>query len=155
MKKFLLSLLVVGLVWACNSSDKKAGAKTGDQPTPLVDSLLQQIDDGHMLGMSKIGKLHMSKQKIETLVDSIGKLPAAAQTAAAAYVARLKQAIQDLDYADVAMDKWMMEYNEDSAKDNAQAHIEYLRNEALKVDKMKAAILTSMQNADSLLKAKF
>ena len=155
MKKIFFSLLIlVGLV-ACTSTENKDKAKAPDQPMTLVDSLLQQVEEGHDVGMAKIGKLHISKEKVQHLIDSISKLPAKTQDAAKTYVAKLKEAISDLDYADMAMDKWMTEYEPDSAIGNKDQRLVYLQDEAMKVNKVKAAILNSMQKADSLLKAKF
>ena len=48
----------------------------------------------------------------------------------------------------------MTEYEVDSAEDNAGKHIKYLTDEKMKVDKMKEAILSGLQKADSLLKVK-
>jgi Fe2+ or Zn2+ uptake regulation protein len=48
----------------------------------------------------------------------------------------------------------MDEFNVDSAIDNAKERIKYLEEEKLKVTKVKEAILSSLQKADSLLKVK-
>lgn len=161
MKKIVLSCLLTPVLFfsACNSGDKKAGDHSGhgthgDAPQTLTDSLLKDIDDGHILGMSKIGKLHNTQKAVQQAVDSIGKLPAAEKQKAAAYLASLEAVIKDMQYADMAMDKWMMEYDEDSAKENPAQRELYLKGEKLKVDNMKSAILTSMQKADSLLRIK-
>ena len=154
MKKIILPLAILFTIAACNTTDKKAGDKT-NAPKTQTDSLLKEIDDGHILGMSKIGKLHITKQQVQGVIDSIGKLPAKVQQAAAPYLEQLKNAIKDLDYADMAMEKWMMEYDEDSAKEKVNERIDYLLNEKLKVSKMKEAILNSLHKGDSLLKAKF
>jgi hypothetical protein len=156
MKRLFLPVVIVSLVIACNSSDKKNELHSGNANVPktLTDSLLKDIDDGHVLGMSKIGKLHNTKKAVLHIIDSIGTLPAKAQQTFAPYVGQLNEAIKDLDYADFAMDKWMTEYTEDSVADDAEKHIKYLSDEKMKVDKMKAAILSSIQKADSLLKVK-
>jgi hypothetical protein len=149
---FLISLLTL----SCNNSDKKhVHDPSGDEPKTLTDSLEKDIDEGHIVGMSKIGKLHNTQKEIQRIIDSIGTLPAKAKAAAAPYLEQLNKAIQDLSYADFAMDKWMTEYDMDSAKTDLQRRIKYLAEEKLKVDKMKEAILTSMQKADSLLKTRF
>ena len=49
----------------------------------------------------------------------------------------------------------MTEFEMDSAIDNLEQRIKYLTDEKMKVGKMKEAILTSMQKADSLLKVRF
>jgi hypothetical protein len=48
----------------------------------------------------------------------------------------------------------MDEFNVDSAIDNAKERVRYLEDEKLKVNKVKDAILNSLQKADSLLKVK-
>jgi hypothetical protein len=53
------------------------------------------------------------------------------------------------------MNKWMEEFNMDSALNNAEERIDYLGSEKLKVSKVKEAILGSLQKADSILKEKF
>jgi len=156
MKYFFLPVLAGCLLLACNSSDKKHEGHNGSdkEPKTLTDSLLKDIDEGHIVGMSKIGKLHNTQKDVQRVIDSIGKLPAAAQESAAAYVAGLKAVVKDMEYADFAMEKWMMEYSEDSAKENAELRLSYLKDEKMKVDKMKDAILSSLQKADSLLNVK-
>lgn len=157
MKNILFSLIILFSVTACNNTGKKTEAHNGqgDAPTTQTDSLLKDIDEGHIVGMSKIGKIHITEKQVQALIDSIAKLPAKTQQAAATYVEGLKNVIKDLGYADMAMDKWMMEYDEDSVKDNLEQRLRYLTEEKLKVSKMKEAILTSLQKADSLLKAKW
>jgi hypothetical protein len=157
MKRFFLPAIIVMLITACNNANKKHDGHpgTGKAPKTLTDSLLKDIDEGHILGMSKIGKLHNTKKAVLRVIDSIGTLPAKAQQTFAPYVAQLNEVIKDLDYADFAMDKWMTEYTEDSAAGDAGKHNKYLAEEKIKVDKMKEAILSSIQKADSLLKVKF
>ncbi len=162
MKKFIPPLvgLLACIAVACNNSNKKndehnGHTNSGDKPKTLADSLTAAIDDGHIVGMSKIGKLHNTQKQVQGVIDSIGKLPAKAQQAAGPYVVKLQALIKDLEYADFAMDKWMMEYDMDSAVNNMEQRIKYLTDEKLKVGKMKEAILGSLQKADSLLKEKF
>jgi len=157
MKKIILPFVAFVVFISCNSGDKKnEGHNHGvDEPKTLVDSLVKDIDDGHIVGMSKIGKLHNLKNDVQRVIDSIGKLPAKAQQAVAPYVEQLKANIKDLEYADFAMEKWMTEFEMDSAVNNMEQRIKYLTDEKLKVGNVKEAILSSMQKADSLLKAKF
>ena len=89
------------------------------------------------------------------LLDSIAKLPAKARQAAEPLKVKLDSLQKELSYAEFAMNKWMDEFNMDSAVNNAKDRIKYLEEEKLKVTKVKEAILSSLQKADSLLKAKF
>ncbi len=61
----------------------------------------------------------------------------------------------DLRNAIFAMDKWMAEFNMDSAKEDMEKRVQYLLDEKMKVGKVKDAILNSLNKADSLLKATF
>ncbi|MDZ4807319.1 MAG: viral A-type inclusion protein [Bacteroidota bacterium] len=162
MKKFILPVvgLLACIAVACNNSNKKndehsGQTHSGDKPKTQADSLMAAIDDGHIVGMSKIGKLHNTQKKVQGIIDSIGKLPAKAKQAAAPYVAKLQVLVKDLKYADFAMDKWMTEYDMDSAINNMEQRIKYLTDEKMKVGKMKEAILGGLQKADSLLREKF
>jgi hypothetical protein len=158
MKKLILPVFgLLGLIaFACKNADKKSGSHShsGTEPKTQTDSLLKDIDEGHVVGMSKIGKLHNTKKAVQRVIDSIGKLSASAKQSFAPYVKDLNSVIKDLDYADFAMEKWMTEYVDDSLKDIAEKHINYLEDEKMKVDKMKEAILSSLHKADSLLKVK-
>ena len=49
----------------------------------------------------------------------------------------------------------MIEYKEDSMMNDAEERVKYLSSEKLKVTKVKEAILSGLQKADSLIKGKF
>lgn len=154
MKKIVLSLLAFTLLMACKN-DKKEGVHNHTKknvPQTQEDSLFADVMDGHDVGMAKYGKLGAMEKKVKAVLDSIGKLPAKAQTAAAPYKAQLDSLGKDLSYAIFAMDKWMEEFNMDSAKSDLQQRIKYLTDEKMKVGKVKDAILNSLQKADSLFR---
>lgn len=154
MNKILPALIFLIAIIACNNNHD--GHKPNDKaPKTLEDSLIKDIDDGHIVGMSKMAKLHKAQQNVKRALDSIAVLPVKAQQAGAEYVAELNKATEDLNYADFAMEKWMTEYNQDSSLNDKEKRLQYLQNEKMKVDKMKSAILNSLQKADSLLNAKF
>ena len=139
---------------ACNNEGKKK--ETGTKgPKTQADSLMEDVMDGHDVGMSKYGKLEGSLKKVQQTLDSIATLPAKAQQAAAPLKAQLESVASDLNYAITAMDKWMQEFNMDSALDNMEERIRYLTDEKMKVGKVKEAILNSLQKADSVSKARF
>ena len=99
----------------------------------------------------KIPKLQKEAQR---LIDSISTLPAKAREASAPLRAKLEELVNELNYADNAMNKWMAEINFDSALNNLDQRIKYFADEKIKVDKVKEAVLNSIAKADSLLKAK-
>ena len=102
-----------------------------------------------------MGKLTRAEQRTRRLLDSIEKLPAKAREAAVPLKVKLDSLQKDLSYAEFAMNKWMEEFNMDSALNNVEERIDYLGSEKLKVSKVKEAILGSLQKADSILKEKF
>jgi hypothetical protein len=154
MKKIVPLLFATILFLACNNDKKEGGHNhhTKDAPKTQEDSLMADVMDGHDVGMAKYGKLEAMEKKVKTAIDSISKLPAKAQQAAAPYKAQLDSVGKDLSYAIFAMDKWMEEFEMDSAKADMQQRIKYLSDEKLKVGKVKEAILNSLEKATSLFK---
>jgi hypothetical protein len=154
--KICLGLLLIAVIsfTACNNNSEKEGhAGHGKEvPKNQEDSLMADVMDGHDAGMAKYGKMQNMEKKVKATLDSIAQLPAKAQQELAPYKARLDSTAAKLSYALFAMDKWMEEFNMDSAKDNTEARIKYLLDEKMKVGKVKEAILNSLQLADSLFK---
>ncbi len=155
MQKLILILAGIMMVHftACNNSSNKDGDTK--EPHTKADSLMEDVMDGHDVGMSKYGKLQGLEKQVQAALDSIAKLPAKAKQAAAPLKARLDSAAADLSYAIMAMDKWMEEFNMDSAINNMEERVRYLTDEKMKVGKIKVAIQSSLQQADSILKARF
>ena len=157
MTKLINVFTVIALlvVLACNNEKKEDQNGHGkNEPKTQADSLMADVMDGHDVGMAKYGKLQAMEKKVKASLDSISKLPAKARESLAPYKAQLDSVAADLSYAIFAMDKWMEEFNMDSAQDDMQKRIQYLLDEKMKVGKVKEAILNSLGKADSLLKAK-
>ena len=152
MKKIITPLLAIAFItfYSCNSGDKNESG--GDPQKTLVDSLEEQVDEGHNLGMARYGKLKSMKLAAEQLLDSISKRPAKAKEAAAPLKEKLDGLVLELHEAKEAMDKWMREYDMDSALNNLEQRAKYLAEETVKVGKVKEMIIGSLQRADSLLK---
>ena len=153
--KLLIAVTAVLAFLACNNEKKEDQNGQGkNEPKTQADSLMADVMDGHDVGMAKYGKLQAMEKKVKASLDSISKLPAKARESLAPYKAQLDSVAADLSYAIFAMDKWMEEFNMDSAQDDMQKRIQYLLDEKMKVGKVKEAILNSLGKADSLLKAK-
>ena len=150
---FIIFLLSIGLLSCNGASEGNHGP--GKKAKTEADSLMDRVMEGHDIGMAKMGKLTRAEQTTRRLLDSISQLPEKARRSAEPLRARLDSLQKELSYAEMAMNKWMDEFNMDSAIHEAKARIEYLKNEELKVDKVKEAILGSLQKADSVLKEKF
>lgn len=152
--KFAIIFLAFGFLAACNNTDKKTDTGNKDSKT-LADSLENEVMDGHNAAMAKYGKLTAMQNEAQRLLDSIAKLPAKAREAMTPLKTKLDVLVEDLGSAKSGMDKWMEEYNMDSAVNNLEQRIKYLTSEKIKVSKVKESILNSLQKADSLLRAKF
>lgn len=155
MKKilFLLSIIFSVLIISCNNNAEQDDPEA--KANPQADSLMADVMDGHDDGMAKMGKIRSMRAEISRLIDSIQTLPAKAKDAAGPLRSRLDSIAADLSNAETAMDKWMTEFDMDSAKNNAEKRIQYLLDEKIKVSKVKEAISNGLRKADSVLKARF
>lgn len=157
MKRLIFPLITLLVIVACNNEKKHEGHshEGKEAPKTQADSLMNEVMDGHDVGMAKYGRLQAVEKQINSALDSVAKLPAKAQATAAPFKAQLNVAGKDIRAAIVAMDTWMQEFNMDSAVDNMEQRIKYLTDEKIKVGKVKEAILSSLQKADSLFNTKF
>jgi hypothetical protein len=149
MKKNILPAFVFSFLISCNNSEKKV-----DPLQAKADSLEKEVIAGHDVAMPKSMKIPKLQKQIGQVLDSINKLPAKQQQANASYKIDLKNLNNDLSNADSLMQKWMNEFNLDSFNTNPQKRVEYLSDEKNKIEKVKTAVLSSLQKADSLLKKK-
>ena len=147
----ILVLLIVVAITACNNA---ANDNSTPKPKTKMDSLMDEVMEGHNAAMAKISKLHQTKNEIQHVIDSISKLPIDAQKKSAHYKTLLDSALNRLTLADAAMEKWMSEFNMDSASNDAEKRIDYLQSEKIKVSAVKDDIINSLQHADSLNKKK-
>lgn len=159
IKKIIFPLLAISLFTACNNAGKEDHSQHMTDaekaaPKTRVDSLFDEVMAGHDEVMPKMGKVRGAQAQAKAMLDSIAKLPAKAQDAAVDLKKKLETLINDLNYADFSMDKWMTEFNMDSAVNNMQERIKYLEGEKGKVTKVKEAVLGGLARADSLFKAK-
>ena len=157
MKKIFIPLaLATGLLFtACNNSSNDQPATGHEAPKTKSDSLMADVMEGHDVGMGKMDKLDKFQGLVQQALDSIAKLPAKAQQASGPLKEKLTAALEELKKARTGMNDWMDHFNMDSAVNNAEERIRYLAGEKDKIGKVKEQILSSLSQADSLLKAKF
>lgn len=149
MNKLFFILLSSGcMVAGCNN----AGEKQSDEKTAKADTLLEQVMEGHNVGMAKMNRLSKLQKETRRLADSIAQLPEKARKAAAPYKSELDSLLNGLQKAEYEMNKWMEEFNYDSAKQDAEKRIQYLADEKIRVEQVKKSILESLEKADSVLK---
>lgn len=155
MKKKSLTLfaLVFAFIVSCNNSENKKPGKS-DESKPLVDSLEKKLDEVHIAGMSKMGKLSRFQTQVQHLIDSIGKFSEKENTASAGYKTNLEILLNELKSAQDGMDNWMTEFNYDSAQNNPDARAKYFESEKIKVTKVTEDMQSVIKKADSLLNKK-
>jgi len=158
MKNFFIPVIVLLLIiTACsNNAEQKTQEHphSSEIPQTHADSLMADVMEGHDVGMGKMGKIGAMQKKVQEVLDSIAKLPSKAKAAAEPFKVKMEVVLQDLKSARAGMEKWMDEFNMDSAVNNMEQRIKYLADEKLRVSKVKEDILSSLQKADSLLKVK-
>jgi hypothetical protein len=152
MKYISGSLLLCIFLSACNSGPGNNNSSTAhDVPKTHADSLLKDVMDGHDFAMAKMSKLSAAQKRVQYLVDSINKLPQTQQKSIAVYKTGLDSLAEKLKYADFGMNKWMEEFDYDSATKSANREL-YLESENKKIANVKGAITTALGQADSLFK---
>jgi len=157
MKRTLIPALGFLFIFfaACKNADKKNdGQPSAETPKAKADSLYNELLKEHDQGMKGWMKIEGKQKQIQALLDSIAKLPSKAQPSLDALKAKLNEATTKLGDAYKQMDDWMTAMNLDSAVNNAELRIQYLTGEKGKGSKITELINTSLQKADSLLKAK-
>jgi hypothetical protein len=152
MNRLLLLIVSCMLLISCNPGKKPSPEKSNGKPKSEMDSLMDQVMTGHDEAMAKYGKMQGFRNRIQVIIDSIDKLPAKAKTAAAPYAENLRNTAARVNNALSSMDKWMEEFNMDSALNNLQARLQYLSEERNKVGKIRDSFISAFHNADSLLK---
>ncbi|MCH5599976.1 viral A-type inclusion protein [Niabella ginsengisoli] len=142
--RFITFIFLSCVLLAC-----KNGTSENAEPTKsLSDSLLQQVLDGHDVAMPKMMKLQRLQKEAQSELDSLKNKSA---TTNAERIALLDSTIKSLSYADVTMHEWMEGFKYDSLKDNEPARIDYLKIQLQSVNKMKDVVLSSIEQADSVL----
>ncbi len=152
----ILFFSLISLLVACGGSEHKGHA--GHQaPKTSLDSLYGSIWDAHDAVMPKMSKIRGAQKRAGQLLDSINlalnKRSSMETPQEKSWKVALQELIDQLNYADYAMDRWMTEFNIDSAQQKGEARRPYLESEKVKVDKVKDAILRSLSRADSLFAA--
>lgn len=139
---------------ACNDQATDTPRKNAysDKPVSKADSLRQEVMEGHDVGMAKTINIKRNIIQVQQKLDSLNKLPAKQQDKQ--YQQALMALHDALKRADEAMTTWMIEYKDDTLKDNETLRIQYLESEKVKVNTVKTQILESLQHADSLLKSR-
>lgn len=129
MKKILLSVVVVSMVFACSKSE--------DKQKKMIEEVMAVHDEV----MPKMDEIMTLKGQL----DSISKVSPDSAKAKGLYVS--------LDSADVQMMEWMEKYNPDQVKGKSEEEvIKYYESEKNKIVKVKELTNTSIEEAKAFLK---
>ena len=145
---FIIVTVIFVLSAGCNNAadNKEAAVKTN------TDSLMEEVVKGHDEAMGKTNRLSTAQKLVQQSLDSINKLPVKLKQASAAFKIQLDSLSAKLKYAESGMDKWMEEFNMDSAKNDIELRTKYLESEKEKVFKVKEMMVAALKKTDSLLK---
>ena len=151
MKKLILPAIILFAV-SCGEGEPAPAERTDGfskkAQTP-EDSLFDEVMHGHDVAMAKMGKIGKYRKELQGKIDSLSKVGGAAK---ASVQSSLKEVEAELKVAEEGMNKWMDEFEIDSAQDDIKRRLQYLTSEKLKVDDVKEKILNAVSKADSLLK---
>lgn len=154
MKKniFILSIIVLIISASCNNSSNDNAGKGDNKPRTKADSLMDDVMAGHDASMAKMNKLSVLKAKMQHTLDSINGLPQKAKNLSVVLKTGLDSSLSALNGVEGRMNKWMDEFNMDSAVNNMDERIKYLESEKIKITDVRNDMVTGINKADSLLK---
>jgi hypothetical protein len=135
---------------ACSNAENNSSA-THDKPQTHEDSLFKDVMDGHDFAMAKMNRIPSLQKQVNHTIDSINQLPEKLKKAATGYKEQLDSLSEKLKYADFSMNKWMEEFNYDTATKSTHRAV-YLESENKKIAGVKEAMLSALQKADLLFK---
>jgi hypothetical protein len=141
---FISTLIIIGCKDETAPTERKDGYTKNLKSRQ--DSLFQEVMDGHDVGMARMGKISGYLKTIKVSLDSAKKQKPADKN----IVGVLESVSADLNQAEYSMNRWMDEFQLDSAENNEPVRVAYLESERDKVNKIRDRILNSLKRADSL-----
>jgi len=142
-----ITVAIMFLVGCNNSTRSKEPVVTS-----VTDSLFDEVMNGHDAAMGKTNRISSLQKLVQHAIDSLDKLPSKMKHGSETYKARLDSLSVMLGVASADMDKWMQEFNMDSAKNNQELRAKYLESEKEKIFKVREKMTDALKMADSLLK---
>lgn len=122
--------------------EERVNGFTPEMKTP-EDSVMHEVMEAHDAAMAKMAKLNFYKAKIDSLLK---------QKPAPRLADSLKIYNTMLDSADSKMEKWMSEFNLDSAQDAGPARMPYLIKERAKITAARDIMVRNVNEVDSAMK---
>lgn len=150
VKTYIFGLFLLFIAGCSDNTSTERTDGFSDVPTTREDSLFKDVMDGHDVGMAKMGKLARYRKDITHKLDSLGKL--SSSEVRDSLKAALEKLGGQLKEAETGMNTWMDEFSLDSAQDDLEQRLPYLKAEKQKINKVRDQILEALDKADSLLK---
>ena len=145
---FVFIIVAITSLVGCNNSTSSKEPVV----TSVTDSLFQEVMKGHDAAMGKTNRISSLQKLVQRAIDSLDKLPSKMKHGSETYKARLDSLSVMLGVASADMDKWMQEFNMDSAKNDQELRAKYLESEKEKIFKVREKMTDALKMADSLLK---
>ena len=148
--KYTLAFITIAITLSvgCNNSTSNKEPVV----TAVTDSLFDAVMEGHDAAMSKTNRISSLQKFVQHTIDSLDKLPSKMKHGSEAYKIRLDSLSAMLGGANAEMEKWMQEFNMDSAKNDQELRAKYLESEKEKIFKVREKMADALKMADSLLK---
>ena len=145
---FVFIIVAITSLVGCNNSTSSKEPVV----TSVTDSLFHEVMKGHDAAMGKTNRISSLQKLVQHAIDSLDKLPSKMKQQSETYKFRLDSLSIMLGSANADMDKWMQEFNMDSAKNDQELRAKYLESEKEKIFKVREKMTDALKMADSLLK---
>jgi len=148
--KYTLVFITIAMTFLVGCNDSTSGKEP--VVTSVTDSLFHEVMEGHDAAMGKTNRISSLQKLVQREIDSLDKLPSKMKHGSETYKVRLDSLSVMLGGASADMDKWMQEFNMDSAKNDQELRAKYLESEKEKIFKVREKMTDALKMADSLLK---
>ncbi|MFT3748940.1 MAG: hypothetical protein QM768_11510 [Agriterribacter sp.] len=152
MKNYIVFFLLMAACACGNANNNQPADEHNNASIPKTasDSLYKSVMDGHDVSMKKMGEIVRLKALISQQKDSIAKF----KTKDLQYIAAFDTAFNNLVYAEELMNKWMQDFNPDSAGNSEDEKLVFFRKEKEKIDTVNARINNSIEAAKKITAAR-
>jgi hypothetical protein len=150
LRQYIAILVLICMLSCADDTPERKDGFSNVASTP-EDSLFQAVMDGHDEAMPKSMRIPQYREQLKKRIDSLDKL----KSESAIDVRRKYQELDNqLKTAQEGMNKWMKDFQIDSAENDTEQRIKYLTSEKEKVEKVRVDVLAAVAAADSLLRTR-
>ncbi|MEO8582401.1 MAG: hypothetical protein ABI415_01320 [Flavitalea sp.] len=143
MKRCLLMICISTLAACSDPQPAERANGFSENIKTAEDSVMHEVMEAHDVAMAKMGRLNYFKIRIDSLAKT---------NLSAGFKPPLKDLRNKLDTAEDHMQRWMGEFNLDSAQKDGPARMPYLVSEKEKIYAARDLMLKNVAEVDSALK---